>query len=236
MHGNDHIPGGPDPIPVLDFGGPVQEVFLPSFADVTVNDIGTGVGWLGDAASYGGGYVTRGTSPADGDYFSFLSYFGPTGSAWSMRYLHYVGPDYGKLQVAIASGGYELASRPSGCPPGKIQPYDSGYGDALSYVNFVGLQDCYNVSETQPTGSFPGNLQLIVGGGVGAVLTDFTDTTSPCADVSGADPYTGINIMDGGPGWYRTKIFVSGKNASSSGFRFRITRVAWSRIDDAGGS
>ncbi len=219
-----------------DFGGQTQEVFLPAFADITVADVGpTGCTWLGDAASYGGGYVTKATSPGDGDSVSFLSYFAPAGSIWSVRYLFYEGPGYGKLRTEIASVGYQLDTRPSGCPGGKIQPYDSAYGDALVYLDTGWLQDCYAAVEAQPVTSLPGNFQLVVGGNLGDPLTDLSDVGNPCADGSGQDPLTGFLVMDGGPGWYRTQFRVDGKNAASSGFRFRITRVAWSRIDDAGG-
>ncbi len=218
-----------------DFGSQTQEIFLPAFADITVADVGaTGCTWLGDAASYGGGYVTKATAPADGDSFSFLTYFGPSGSVWSFRFLFYEGEDYGILKTQLASVAYESPDRPSGCVGGKIQPYDSAYGTALSYIDTGWAQDCYAAVLAQPVTSLPGNLQVIVGGDLGDPLTDMSDTVNVCSNVIGADPYTGFTVMDGGPGWYRTKMVIDGKNASSAGFRFRVTRVAWQRIDDAG--
>ncbi len=216
-----------------DFGSQTQEVFLPEFADSSNSNASPGVGWDGDAASFGGGYVTRATSPSDGDYFSFMSYFGPTGSVWSLRFLAYSGPDYGNLKTEIASLGYQLEDRPLGCPAGKIQDYTPAYGPALVYFD-IGLSwNGYSASEAQPFAALS-NAQLIVGGDLGDPLTDLTDVGNQCANGSGNDPQTLFPIMDGGPGWYRTKISVNGKSGSSSGFRFRVTRVAWSRVDDQG--
>lgn len=215
-----------------DFGATTQEVFLPEFADSTNSDASSGVGWIGNADSYGGGYVTRTTSPSDGDYFSFMSYFAPIGGVFSFRFLNYVGPDYGILRFEIASLGYELTERPSGCPGGKIQDFVPSYGDAITYLS-MGTHDGYSAVEGQPFSGLS-NFQLIVGGDLGAPLTDLSDASNQCADNTGADPYSGFPIIDGGPGWYRTRIRVDGKNASSTGYKFRVTRVAWSRVDDLG--
>lgn len=232
MHGRNHLPGGSDPIPQFGIlGSSTQEVYLPEFASLTNSDT-NGPVWVGDAASYGGGYITR-ASPSNGDYFSFMTLFWPKGSIWSLRALHYVGPDYGIFKMYIASLGYELSSRPSGCANGKIQDFGAGYGDALNYVHFTAVDtDCYAAVESQ---THQGDVQIVVGGDQGDPLTDLREAGNPCGDANGDDPYSNFPIMDGGPGWYRTKIVVDGKNASSTNYRMRISRIAWSRVDDSGG-
>jgi len=219
---------------IADFGTTTQEIHLPAFANVTNGDVSTGVAWVWDFTTWSGGYVTRSTSPSDGDHFSFMALLSPQGSIWQFSYTYWIGPDYGKVMSSIASLGYELSGRPSGCPQGKIQPWDVGYGDALVYLSPSGsTQDCYNVAETQALVNGTGIFQVIPGGDVGAPLTDLTDVGSPCADNVGQDPYTSVNVMDGGPGWYRFKLAVEGKNASSSGFKFRISSATLVRLDDA---
>jgi len=218
---------------IADFGTTTQQIYLPDLANVTNGDVSTGVGWNWDFTTWSGGYVTRATSPADGDHFSFMALLSPAGSIWQFSFTYWIGPSYGKLKASIASLGYELVSRPSGCPAGKIQPWDAGYGDALNYVSRVAwLQDCYNAAESQALVDGTGLFQVIPGGDIGAPLTDLTDVGNPCANGSGNDPYTAVNVMDGGPGWYRIKMNVEGKNASSSGFKFRVSTATLVRLDD----
>lgn len=220
---------------VTEFGVGTQIPYLPEFADSSNADQSGGIGFTFDNTSYGGGYVAR-TNPllaADGDYFTFMALLSPIGSIWSFRYLHWVGPAYGKLEVEMASLGYDLAARPSGCPQGKVQPYNAAYGDALSYLNMGINTDGYNAVEQQVTGGFS-DFVIEVGGQPGDPLTDFTDIGNECADGAGFDPFNSVAVMDGGPGWYRVKIKINGKNASSTGYNFRISSVAWSRVDDLG--
>lgn len=212
-----------------EFGATTQEVFLPEFGDATNSD-SNAFAWIGDAASFGGGYVRN--SPAnDGDYFSFMTLLSPAGSIWSFRYLWWVGPDYGVMKMQMASLGYELGSRTLGCPAGKIQDYAATYGDPLNYMNTGFNNDFYNVAEAQQTGAF-GNFQIVVGGELGQPLTDLADANNACADGAGQEPLTTVNVMDGGPGWYRTKLYIDGKNASSTGFKMRVSRIVWMRVDD----
>ncbi len=185
--------------------------------------------WVGDAASWGGGYVTR-VFPADGDFFEFSFLASPEGSGWGLNFLAYNGPDYGKIDIKVASLGYQLDSRPSGCPVGKIQSDDGSYGDPPDFIAWGG-QDFYAAVEGQEN---LGQYDFFVGGQVGDVLTDISDVGNPCADGSGDDPMTFIPVTDGGPGWYRVKMVVNGKNASSSGYRVRITRASLIRLDDFG--
>ncbi len=214
------------------FGATTQQIYLPAFANVTNGDVGTGVAWIWDFTTWSGGYVTKATSPADGDYFSFMALLYPQGSVWQFSYTYWIGPSYGKVLASIASLGYELDTRPSGCLPGKIQPWDVGYGDPLNYLSPVSAQDCYNVAEIQATPDGTGIFQMIPGGDNGDPLTDFSQIGNSCADGGGADPYTQVSVMDGGPGWYRFKLAVEGKNLESSGFKFRISSATLVRLDD----
>lgn len=229
LHGRDHLPGGSDPIPQFGIlGATTQEIFLPSWQSNTNNDT-NGPGWTSDINSYGGGYITRGI-PQNGDYFSFMHQFSPKGSIWQFQYLYWVGPDYGKVAVSMSSLAYEGSER-LGCVEGKIQDFAAaGFGPALNYIPFVGFtQDCYAAVEAQQASGF---FQFIPGGEPGDPMTDLSITGGPCVDEDDVDPQSGAPISDGGPGWYRTKMYVDGKNASSTGYRMRISRVVWMRVDD----
>ncbi len=220
-----------------EFGAATQPIYLPAFANVTNCDVSTGVAWNWDFTTWSGGYVTKATSPGDGDNFSFMALLSPQGSIWQLSYTYWVGPSYGKVATSIASLGYQLDTRPSGCPVGKIQPWDVGYGDNLNYLTLgAWTQDCYNVAESQALVDGTGILQVIPGGDNGDPLTDLSDAGSQCADGGGLDPYTSVLVMDGGPGWYRFQLAVNGKNASSSGFKFRISSATLVRLDDALGA
>jgi hypothetical protein len=204
------------------FGSSHQAVPLGYYGSGAPNLDVVGYAWVADATSYGGGYVE---ADADDDYFTGLVLLEPKGSVWQFNYRHSAGPDYGRFRVGLASLEYESADRPSGDSEGKIAPVDGSYG-SFSYVELtpgVGGIDLYSATAIGDLASSNSN-PFIVGGDVGDPLSSFT--------ALGNDPYTGFPIMDGGPGWYRMKIYTDGKNASSSGFRIRLSEVILTRRAD----
>lgn len=180
-----------------------------------------GYTWVNDASFVGGGYV-EGT--ADGDYFTCMVLLGPKGSIWQITWRAAQGPDFGRFTFALASLGYESNLRPSGDNTGKIAPVDGAYG-SFTYIDLATTHsyDAYNpadVGEVRVSSSTP----FIVGGDEGDPLTDFF--------TGNTDPMTGFTLMDGGPGWYRFKVYTDGKNAASSGYRVRISNIVFSRRAD----
>lgn len=180
-----------------------------------------GYSWVNDASFVGGGYV-EGT--ADAKYFTGMVLLGPKGSIWQITWRAANGPDFGRFTFALASLLYESDLRPSGDPTGKIAPVDGAYG-SFTYIDLATTHtyDGYaatDLGEVLVSSSVP----FIVGGDEGAPLTDF--------DTGVTDPMTGFTLMDGGPGWYRFKVYTDGKNASSSGFKVRISNILFTRRAD----
>ncbi len=196
-----------------EFGATTQPIWLQAFAQPTNCEVIGTTQWVYD--------------------FSFMALLSPQGSIWQLSITWWTGPDYGKMDFSMASLEAPPTDRPLGCPPGKIQPWDQAYGDALVYIQPVGsFQDFYSVTETQELVGGQGILQIVVGGSLGDPLTDLNEIGNVCANNTGADPYTLVNVMDGGPGWYRFLLQINGKNASSTGYRFRISSAALVRLDD----
>ncbi len=217
-----------------EFGAATQEIFLPAIGNFSNNCadplIGSSMIYTLDVtAPGGGGYVTR-VTPDQGSYFEFDILLTPQNAIFALGLIFGRGPDYGKFTISIASLLYQSELRPSGCPAGKIQPCDGSYGDDPVFFD-LDTQDAYSVA---PTYEVYGQLNLIPGGNVGDPLTDLTDVGNPCADNTGLDPLLGMGIMDGGPGWYRVRVQVNDKNASSTDYRCRIVRFACVRLNDTG--
>lgn len=222
------MPGGPDPIPGFvtagaDFGAWHQRIPL-YYYDAINQPPGwdySGFQWVNDASFRGGGYVG---ATADASYFTCLVLLAPKGSIWQLNISHSDGPDFGRIRVQLASMLYESASRPSGDPTGKIGPVDGSYG-SFTYVD-LNASPGFDTYSATPGGDHASgsSLPFIVGGDEGDPLTDILSAPT--------DPFTGRRMMDGGPGWYRLKIHVSGKNASSSGYKVRISDVLLNRRAD----
>lgn len=218
-------------------GGVTQTIYLPLIGNspntddcLTQSSSASSMNWQVDVTAPGGGYVTRDV-PADESCFTFMAQMWPTGSVWGLTYVYGVGPDYGMFDISVASLVYESSERQTGCPAGKIQGWDEAYGPELNYM-LLATQDAYDASPAyQPLN---GDDPFVIGGDPGDPLTDFTDVGNPCADNVGHDQFTGFNMWDGGPGWYRFRFQVNGKNASSSDYRCRITHIGLIRLDDAG--
>lgn len=213
-----------------DFGPSTWEVpiwNLHGAADILAS---SGVDWVYDTAPSSGGYATRAT-PAQDAFFAVLVALHPEASIWGFTFTYYGGSDYGVIAVDIASLLYQSALRSSGNDAGKIQDvFRSGtdilanYGSDPTFLNLATL-DAYNATPFGES-NYPGTLTFIPGGAEGAALTNLSVST---------DPYTGLSISDGGPGWYVIRFQVRTKNASSSNYRFRIPRVSVLRVPDGGG-
>lgn len=224
-HGDDHAPGGPDPLNWLtassaatDFGAAVQIVPLPLIT--TIGD-SSGFSWTRDSAFTHGGYLGCTASTA---YFTFLWYLGRKGGIYGVRYRASGDVDYAKLTFSMASLGYELPSRPSGIASGKIQPTSGAYGTTPSQVDKF-THDWYSAVPLAET-IFNAQEVFVVGGDEGDALTTFTSST---------DPMLGYSIMDGGPGWYKAKVRVNGRNvANTTGYKLRIPELVLCRLDDDG--
>ncbi len=221
--------------PFTDFGVDTNEVYLPRIGNGTTNcndaGIGPSMAYTLDTAAPAGGYVTRGT-PAVDSYFEFDVLLVPQGGIFGLAYMWGNGPDYGIFTISVASLLYQSELRPSGCPVGKIEPCDGAYGDGPVFKD-LSQQDAYDAGAPFYE-ILGGDLTWIIGGEVGDPLTDFTDVGNPCANNAGNDPFSGYNIWDGGPGWYRIRFQVTSKNASSSDFRCRIPRICVLRLNDSG--
>ncbi len=189
----------------------------------------TSVVWVFDAAVSSGGYLTK-VTPANGSYFALWLNVHPQNAIYAFSFTYASGTDYGKFDVNLASALYQSSLRSPGDPEGKLQdltiigsnPIGAGYGAAPSFKNLA-TYDAYSAVAIAESGS-SGVLTFIPGGAEGAVLTNLSATT---------DPYTGLGISNGGPGWYLLQFKVNGKNAASTNFRFRIISVQVLRTPDA---
>lgn len=217
--------------PATDFGPSSLYFPLIGFGGVASRFVSTGVTWVYDAAVSSGGYVTR-TAPANGDEFVVLAAFHPANAIFGFGFTFAVGADYGKIDISIASIGYQLASRGSGVLTGKIQDiFHSGGGSDLAgygpdpVFKLLTTQDCYNAGAIAEQ-NFGGTITFIPGGAEGAILTNLNVSS---------DPYTGTSISDGGPGWYALRFKVNGRNVASAGFRMRVISLQVIRDPDGSG-
>lgn len=228
-HHRTHEPGGSDELSrsarTALFGTSYQRIQLQYVGSGAPDLDGTAYdafSWVTDPTAFSGGYVEATT---DGAFFSGLVLLEPKGSVWQFNHRRSTGPDYGRYKVALTSLEYESASRPAGDLRGKIAPVDGGYG-SFSYIDLTSGTgfDGYGATASGDI-AHDSSLPFIVGGDEGDPLTDFaTGITDPGP--------TGFTLMDGGPGWYRLKIYTSGKHASSSGYRVRISDAILTRRSD----
>lgn len=222
------------PDQTAELGLPTTVIYMPLIGNGPNVDndpmVGPAMSFELDATAPFGGYVTRST-PAIDSYFTFMVNMQPQGSIWGLSWVYGIGPDYGIVETSVASVIYQSPERQSGCPIGKIQPPNEAYGGPLNYMAFS-TQDAYNATDDY---AFIDGMQVwVIGGDVGSPLTDFADTSNPCATGGGDDPFTGYTIWDGGPGWYRFRFQVTDKNASSTNYRHRINHIGLIRLDDSG--
>lgn len=218
-HHRTHEEGGSDEIRDRNrFGSWSQHIPLYYFdsVDAPPNIDFLTFDWATDSAYRGCGYCG---ATANGSYFSWLVNLSPRGSVWHV-YINAAGDvDYGKLTISFGSLVYESTERGSGELSGKIGPADASYPGSLPAFTYVDLAtiDCYESGGFTENSTGGSSYPFIVGGVTGTPLTDFTTGIT--------DPVTGFTLMDGGPGWYRMRVKVDGKNGASSGYKARVTDV-----------
>lgn len=213
-HGRRHRPGGSDPIPFQpDSYAPNQPMPIHTFAESGAWGQFTDI--VFDATIYPGAVLRNFgglDTAADGDFQTFHCLLGPYGSVWVVDVILERGPDYG---IYVFEWG-----TPS--EDSLVDPTQTGRMEDPSTVTYVSVpsssQDGYVASYT-PNVLVPGVSALRIGGSTGDPLT--TTTT---------DAYTGLPLGDGGPGLYNIKAGISGKNASSSGYKGGFQALALRRI------
>lgn len=152
-------------------------------------------------------------STADGSYLGRVIRLGPQGSIWHISPIVRTGPDCGRIIV-------ELATVPED-KPGTLGLGGIGAVDTtslswfqLNRQNGVPRADLYQSVETEPYNGYVGangNWRFRIMGKPGIALT-----ATPAFDAS--DGFQ----ANGGPGLWAIRFKVDGKNASSTGFKFRL--------------
>lgn len=222
-HGWDHMPGGEDPIPVLPQGpsgqGFAAAVNLPvlelAYQSNNLEASATPT-WAIDANYANNGYMQMNALNA---YVAWPVILAPKGSTWMPYAVLAVGPDYGIVTVSF------------GTAPEVTDAEDSdGLGGAglfkdYSTVTFATLAtfDCYNASPL----AYPGASQIWPGfrimGEDGTIGTAF-----------GTASIFAAKSWDGGSGPHFLRLSTGSKNASSTGYRMRISALGMIRTDDQG--
>lgn len=180
-------------------------------------DFGFDDGWgqiALDESIYGGGARTQ-AIPAVDNWLSFPCMMGPTGSVWGVTVVHKAAPSFGQVNIEYATSDEDGL-------PGATGNEGEGFMQQPFDVTFVrpavGVLEGYNAAPSSDV--VRQRVALFrIGGEPGDVLTSF-----------GTDPISGKPLGDGGPGLYWVRLYLSGKNASSSGFQFPVQFVAVERI------
>lgn len=216
-HGRTHRDGGTDPIGGRDRGEQVSP-FQPLNVLLS-NQLGFSDGWDGltiDTTLFGDGYRYVDDTPAVGKWVAFPCMMGPTGSTWATTLVYRAGSDYGQIHVEYATSSQDgLPGATGNEGPGFMQePFDVTFVRPTVSPNL----DAYNSTPlsdlvSQRTALFR------IGGDPGDELTAF-----------GVDPVSGEPLGDGGPGLYWIRLYVSGKNASSSNYKWDVQYLAAERV------
>lgn len=191
---------------------PMQEL------DVLLStDFGFDDGWgqvALDETLYAGGVRTQAIAAQD-NWIAFPCFMGPKGSVWGVTLVHKVAGNYGQLNVEYATSDQDGLPGATGFEGEGFmqQPFD------VTFVRpAVGVIQGYD--PTPDTDVIRQRVALFrIGGDQGDVLTSFS-----------VDPITGKPLGNGGPGLYWVRLYVSGKDASSSGFQFGLQYAAVERI------
>jgi hypothetical protein len=242
IHGRDHRPGGADPIPGLTVPpeyAPVQRI--PLFDDTLVYQVSGTPAWsrirvntaLPNNASrnnYNNFGSTR--TAAVGDALYAMVRIGPQGTWWGFNFGYEMGTDFGIFQISWAGPMKEADWNTNKY---SIQPFftianPDRSGTYYQSTDFAGLEwitadslDCYNVGSVLDTVGIMGDWRIM--GGDGDILTTFT-TTNPTQDNNSS------RHGNGGPGIYWVKLEVTGKQASSSGYKVGLFSMTLSVFDD----
>ncbi len=221
IHGNDHCKGGPDEMPCLsalaDQYTPIQP--LPLQIRNQTNDLHQNIRWgfVVDSLYPLNGYVEP-SIISDGQYIEWLVNLGPKRSLWTITYTTSIGPDYGKLDIRLASAPLDLTNFPNDALPiAGNQTLDTG-NLTFALLNTI---DCYNatLARANQWSQYP---KFLITGDKDVSGTAFTN---------GTGIYTGLKMWDGGSGLHYIRIKVNGKNASSTGFRARLIECCLWRVD-----
>jgi hypothetical protein len=221
-HGRDHLPGGRDPIPGLSVGGSGDYMF-PSVQGTDLI-IGKDLRYSTqlyrahtDTATYAtptrsflnnfneNVFASSSRTATNGDFTVFPFTLGPTGSIWGFEIGFITGPDFGNPTLSIAKPADTSGSLAA--------------ADGLTYIQPTG-----SVSVNGYTAAVAADLTSLmfikIGGDTGDALTAFSAGTGIVQGVT-----------DGGPGVYNLKVAVSGKHASSTGYKIGLWAVTASRLD-----
>ena len=173
-----------------------------------------GFGWVFDNTYPMSGYQ-GGT--ANNKYFTFLLPLGPYGSIWGLRFKHAIGPDFGKLDIALAKPASPNPLRVTGILDGSL--HDVGVGET-----FFDFQTGYNMYTPvlNVNAQLNGAYLMRVAQPDGTAFTGF----------SGTDALTGAKLIQGGAGIYRMRFKTNGQDGASTGFKARYTSIAAFRVDD----
>lgn len=225
-HGRTHLAGGSDPIGFDPAGGYSAPIVLPILMGEPGNYQGTG--WTAvrvDTSVRFGAVRTNeysGHTAAVNDYLTINALLGPVGSIWGLLMTYKQQAAGGILEFSLAS---IETPNPNRVPPTYTDPPEGTFTDehptyvvARSSFDTYGTDADVNVNATV--------FSFRIGGQPGDVLTTY--------DTGANDDVTNYPYIDGGPGMYALKIEVTGKNASSSGYRGEISGLAWVRLTDSG--
>jgi len=163
-------------------------------------------------------------TPAVNDSCTFKVTLGPKGSIWGFTATWLRRPDGGQFTWGLASHPSPNPGRGGTNDQGTLEGITAG---GLTFVEpSTSGATTYDTYDTSVYDDYlNGFWAFRIMGNVGDTLTAFTNN---------ADTFTGYATMNGGPGVYTVRIRVTGKNASSSGYRCELTGGAFLRIDDDG--
>ena len=222
-HGWEHIQGGEDPIPTLPQGpggqGFAASLPLPvlELAYQSNNFVSSRTPtWTINSSYAFNGYMEM---SVQNDYVIWPVFLAPKGSVWLPYAVLAEGSDFGIVTWSLGSA----------LPLSAGDDTDGLNGDGLYYdatnTTFVTMStgatfDCYNATPAP----FPGSSQIFGGfrvmGDDGTIGTSFSGSTAFAA-----------HAWDGGSGPHFLKLQVSTKNASSTGYRWRISALGMMRTD-----
>ena len=222
IHGRDHRPGGSDPIPNiqgpgnLGFAASVQLPVLELAYQQNNLEASTTPTWAIDNTYAFNGYMEMNALNA---YIAWPVILAPKGSTWMPYAVLAKGTDYGIVTIRFGSA-----------PPVPSSDDSDGLGGAGLFYNYsqatfatLATFDCYTASPTSYAGPpqiFPG---FRIMGEDGVLGTAFGTAT-----------VFATKSWDGGSGPHFLELSTVSKNASSTGYRMRISAVGMIRTDDQG--
>lgn len=214
--GSDEIRGARLP----QFGWPVREIVVPMLDPWTPgNDTSSWQTLIYDTTMRGGVRLQNGADGGpytNGAYFSRLVSLGPRYSQWELRVGYASGGDCGIIQFALA---------PVPADPFGTLPYPTG---TLTDASLVTFTDIGAPLDTYAAAALTDD--FVAGHHYGIVLPAPSESvwngTIETANANGQHPLT-----NAGPGYYRLRATVAGKNASSSDYRAALTFLALVRVD-----